>query len=132
VRGFIVGAVTAVISSFFLGFGLWTIFQILAWGLVGVFFGLLGKIMKHSSSWWAITVLAAMGLLWGYIFGFITNLSFIPFLSRPFSLETIITAQIMSFLFDTMHGVGNAILFGVFGKTVIRILKRFRERFLLL
>ncbi|MHC1624512.1 MAG: ECF transporter S component, partial [Methermicoccaceae archaeon] len=40
VAGFMVGAISAVVSNLFLGEGPWTIFQMLAWGMVGLVSGM--------------------------------------------------------------------------------------------
>lgn len=41
--GFITGSMTALVSNFFFGQGPWTIFQMVAWGLVGLVAGLIGE-----------------------------------------------------------------------------------------
>ena len=46
--GFICGAVTALISNFYFGQGPWTPYQMLAWGLVGLFAGLLAPLLRKS------------------------------------------------------------------------------------
>src|SRR5436305_6674211 len=43
--GFAVGAITALASNVFFGQGPWTPWQMLAWGLVGVAGGLIGKLL---------------------------------------------------------------------------------------
>ena len=46
--GFLTGALSAVISNFYFGQGPWTPFQMLAWGLIGLFAGLLARPLKKS------------------------------------------------------------------------------------
>lgn len=46
--GFLCGALSALISNFYFGHGPWTPFQMLAWGLIGLFAGLLGKVLVKS------------------------------------------------------------------------------------
>jgi energy-coupling factor transport system substrate-specific component len=124
-RGFAVGALTAIVSGFFLGIGPWTLFQILAWGLCGAFFSVLGRL--HLPVW----VLAVFGFLWGYIFGFIMNLWFLLAFGFPLTLKAVVSLQVVSFWMDTLHGAGNAAFFLMFGRRVTGILKRFKQRFFL-
>ncbi|MGI6202475.1 MAG: ECF transporter S component [Eubacteriales bacterium] len=46
--GFLAGSMSAVISNFYFGQGPWTPFQMFAWGLVGLFAGLLGEPLRRS------------------------------------------------------------------------------------
>jgi len=131
IRGFVVGVLTAIVSGFFFGIGPWTLFQILAWGLAGVLYGLLGKLLKGSSSRPAILFLASVGFLYGYVFGFIMNLWYLLAFGFPITLKTIVALQISSFWMDTMHGAANAAFFIIFGRRVINILSRFKQRLFL-
>lgn len=124
-KGFTVGALTAILSGFFMGIGPWTIFQILAWSGCGAFFAFLGKLRLPV---WA---LAIFGFLWGYIFGFIMNLWYILAFGFPLTIQSIIALQAISFWMDTLHGASNAAFFLIFGKRVLNIFKRFKERLIL-
>ena len=46
--GFTVGAFAALLSNFYVGQGPWTPFQMLAWGLIGFFAGMLAKPLQKS------------------------------------------------------------------------------------
>lgn len=46
--GFMVGALTAVLSNFYFGQGPWTPFQMFAWGMIGFLAGLLSKHLKKN------------------------------------------------------------------------------------
>ena len=46
--GFLVGSFSALISNFYFGQGPWTPFQMLAWGLIGFFAGVLASPLKRS------------------------------------------------------------------------------------
>jgi len=122
-KGFAVGALTAIISGFFLGMGPWTIFQILAWGLCGVFFGLLPKFKLPI---WA---LAGIAFIWAYVFGFIMNLWYLMAFGFPMTIDSILALQFISFWMDTLHAVGNATFFLIFGKSTLMIFSRYQKRF---
>jgi len=56
VSGFMVGAMTPLISNFFLGQGPWTLYQMLVWGLIGCGAGYLGRFMRRSTPEYVIAV----------------------------------------------------------------------------
>ena len=48
ISGAVCGALSALLSGVFFGFGIWLPFQIVAWGAIGLFAGLLASPMKKS------------------------------------------------------------------------------------
>lgn len=123
VAGFTVGAITAIVSNFFLGQGPWTLYQMIAWGLAGVSAGYLGKFNVNKA------LLVGFGALWGYLYGWITNIWFWTAFIYPLTLNTFIITQINTVWFDTFHAVGNAVFLGALGVKTITILQRFKKRF---
>ena len=60
--GFLVGSFSALISNFYFGQGPWTPFQMLAWGLIGFFAGVLAFPLKRSRIFlYFYGILAAVG-----------------------------------------------------------------------
>jgi hypothetical protein len=118
-----VGAITALVSNFFLGQGPWTPYQMFAWGLVGVTSVYLRR-FNLNTKW-----LIGFGVIWGYVFGWIMNIWFWASFVYPLTPRTFIVAQLASVWFDTFHAVGNAIFLGLFGMKTIGILERFKKRF---
>jgi len=50
--GFLCGALSALLSNFYFGQGPWTPFQMLSWGLIGLFAGMLAKLfLKYKWTW---------------------------------------------------------------------------------
>ncbi len=123
VAGFAVGALTAVVSNFFLGHGPWTLFQMLAWGLAGASAFTLRRLpMKRR---WLIIA----GVTWGLLFGIIMNLwTWIGFV-YPLTARTFMVTWLASLPFDVMHSLGNALFLGLLGVRTIRILERYHRRF---
>ncbi|MBQ0050867.1 MAG: hypothetical protein KBT11_02250 [Treponema sp.] len=78
-KGFLIGALTALVSNFIFGQGLWTIFQMASWGIAGAVFGLLGNCgILHRDMWkfkdyFVSSVLAAILIV--AVTGPITDLS---------------------------------------------------------
>lgn len=123
VAGFMVGAITALVSNFFLGQGPWTLYQMFAWGLVGISAAYLRRF--NLNRWW----LVVLGIIWGYLYGWIVNAWYWVAFIYPLNLRTFLVYQLNSIWFDTMHAVGNAVFLWIFGIKTITILERFRKRF---
>lgn len=123
VAGFAVGAITPLVSNFFLGQGPWTLYQMIAWGFAGLSAGFLGKLKLNRF------VLIAFGVLWGYLYGVITNLWFWTAFVYPLTLRTFLVTELNSVWFDTFHAIGNAVFLGILGMKTIAVLERFKRRF---
>ncbi|MHA1602536.1 MAG: ECF transporter S component, partial [Promethearchaeota archaeon] len=61
--GFMIGANTALISNIFLGQGPWTIYQIIAWGLVGIIGGFCRIKTEKLQKLWVRILFAFIGIL---------------------------------------------------------------------
>ena len=123
VAGFLVGALTAIVSNFFLGQGPWTLFQVLAWGLAGASAVVLRRLSLRTR--WLVLA----GIVWGFLFGIIMNTwTWVAFV-YPLTLRTFIVTWIASIPFDAMHAAGNALFLGLLGVRTIRILERYNARF---
>ena len=127
VAGFMVGAITALVSNFFLGQGPWTPYQMLAWGLAGVSAAYLRRLGLHGMA--LVVCLIIFGIIWGFLFGWIMNIWYWASFIYPLTWRTFLTYQLNSVWFDGFHALGNAILLGFFGLKTIEILSRFQERF---
>jgi len=123
IAGFAVGAMTALVSNFFLGQGPWTLYQMIAWGLAGLSAGYLRKLRLNTA------VLIVIGVVWGYLYGLITNLWYWTAFIYPLTLKTFLVTELNTVWFDSLHAAGNAVFLGVLGTKTIAILRRFKERF---
>ena len=123
IAGFTVGTITALVSNFFLGHGPWTLYQMIAWGFAGLSAGCLSKARLNRP------LLIAFGVLWGYLYGIITNIWFWTAFIYPLTLQTFIVTQVNTLWFDTFHAIGNAVFLGFLGRKTIIVLNRFKERF---
>jgi energy-coupling factor transport system substrate-specific component len=124
VPGFTVGATAALASNFFLGQGPWTPWQMLAWGLVGASGGWVGRLFPRAGT----GTLAALGIIWGYLFGVIMNLwNWLAYV-YPLTLTTFLAVEATGIWFDTMHAGGNALMALFLTKRLLPRLVRFRER----
>jgi energy-coupling factor transport system substrate-specific component len=122
--GFITGALTPLVLGLFLGIGYWTVLQMVAWGLMGLTAGIFSSRLEQNQY-----LRASFGFVWGFLFGWITNISMLPFLSNV-NFTAILGIYIASFPFDFMHGVTNAILLLLFFGIFERIFKRAKNKFI--
>lgn len=122
--GFMVGAVGALGSNFFLGQGPWTPFQMLFWGLAGASAGALGRYFPDAGR----TTMALFNTLWGFFFGWLMNLFFVVFFIKPLSWSSFFLAYAASFPFDCLHAFGNLLLYLLLGFRIIKVLRRFRMK----
>ena len=123
VAGFTVGAITALVSNFFLGHGPWTLYQMIAWGFCGLSAGYLSKLRLNR------TLLILLGIVWGYLYGFITNIWFWIEFVYPLTLQSFVVTQVNTVWFDTLHAIGNAMFLGILGTKTISVMWRFKRRF---
>ncbi len=111
---FITGILTAIMSNFFQGQGIWTIWQMFCFGLIGLSSGLFATSLKKNKIWRSI-----FGLVCGIAFGWIMNLMTLTLLNN-FSFANILTVYSMSLIFDLIHGLTNALLLFFAGETCIK------------
>lgn len=118
--GFLVGAMTAVISNFFWGQGPWTPFQMFSWGLIGLFSGLLADRLKLSK-----ILLYAYGAFAGFLFSMIMDVWTVLWIDEGFSWEpylaAVTTALPMTLLYSVSNVIFLSILFDPIGKKLERI-----------
>jgi energy-coupling factor transport system substrate-specific component len=122
--GFIVGALSALVSNFFLGHGPWTPWQMLSWGMCGLISGKLGKNKDKIN----IPVFIFASAFAGYFFGWTMNIWHWLGFVYPLNLKTFLATYAASFPFDTLHALGNIAFALIFGKSFYLILMRFKKR----
>ena len=123
-EGFLVGALTALVTSFFAGLGVWTIFQMLGWGLMGASAGYL------STKFDSIPFRFIFGLLWGFLYGWITDISALFYAGPTLEFSQIIALIISGFTYDLTHGVTNAVLLAILYNWFKKIFLRARDKYL--
>lgn len=109
--GFLVGALAALTSNFFFGQGMWTPWQMYAWGLVGYLGGAIartGAFVRPNGSPRKFA-LAAAGLLSGFLYGVVINAYDVLAFVKPLTWEGAALRVAASLPFDAMHGVATAV-----------------------
>jgi energy-coupling factor transport system substrate-specific component len=120
-RGFAVGALAALASNFFLGQGVWTPWQMLAWGACGAAGGLAPGLLRRR---WA---LAALCFVLGLAFSaFLDVWEWYAFFPHTWAALTLQIAR--GFPFDVAHAVGNVLIALAVGPELRRVLERYERR----
>lgn len=126
VPGFMVGAVTALVSNVFLGHGPWTVWQMVAWGGVGAGGGLLARAVgaREPGRWALAAVCALAGLAFG---------AFMDVYQWTLAAEqtpgTYLALSASSLGYNLAHVVGNVAFCLLIGPVFVRSLRRYRRRF---
>lgn len=123
--GFVVGALTALVSNLFLGQGPWTPWQMYAWGMIGVAAGLL------RDTWFMRTTITRciFGFISGILFGWIMNLSYVVGIFQNITLAQFIAYYAKGFYFDLAHALSNVFFLAIFSNSWVKILLRFRKKY---
>lgn len=116
--GAAVGATAALVSNAFLGQGPWTPWQMLSWGLVGATAGFLRPALERRGP------LIAFGVAWGFLFGAIMDVYQLASFGPVFTWQAFVATHARGIPFDLTHAVTNAVLLGVAGPGLIRLLHR--------
>lgn len=147
--GFLLGALSVAVSALFTGgVGPWMPFQMLAVGWVGLASALLpakalSGIWQGKAERW---LLAGWGAALGLLFGAVMNLWFWPYLAQDAgympgqvwqpgaglidTIQRYATFYLASSLvYDLGRAVGNALLIIFLGPPVLRLLRRYKQRF---
>lgn len=100
-NGFMVGALAALVSNFFMSQGAWTPWQMYAWGLVGWLAGVLEEHGAFEGRRWAVL---AYGFASGLLYGAILNAWSLIGFFHPESLGQALAILAPAIPLDIVHG----------------------------
>lgn len=123
-NGFMVGALTPLISNFYYGQGMWTPFQMTAWGLIGFGAGLLSRQLSKNK-----ILLLIYGAFSGALFSVIMDLWSVIWADNKFSLSRYLVLMLSSLKFTLIYMLSNVIFLLVFIEPSKRIFKRLDLKF---
>jgi hypothetical protein len=126
VPGFVVGAVTALVSNIFLSQGPWTAWQMVGWGAVGAGGALLAKLTRGREL--GRLRLALICGLAGFAFGAWMDAYQWTLAARQ-DLPTYLVISGSSLPYNAAHAIGNVIFCLLIGPAFVRALVRYRRRF---
>ena len=141
--GFLLGVFSLAVSAF-IGFGVgpWLPYQMFSAGWVGLLSGWLPRLRRQPRA--EVVMLALWGFLLGLGFGALMNVWFWPFVFAASQsdmywesglglVETLrrylVFYAVTSLWWDLVRAAGNLLLLLAFGAPVLRLLRRFQQRF---
>ena len=121
--GFLCGALSALISNFYFGHGPWTPFQMLAWGLIGLFAGLMCEILKKNRA-----ALYIFGALSGVFFSLVMDVWTVLW-TGAFDSSLYISAIIAAVPHTIIYALSNVIFLILCAKPMGQKLERLKIKY---
>lgn len=122
--GFLVGAMSALLSNFYFGQGPWTPFQMLAWGMIGLAAGYLSRLLKQKRA-----LLLAFGLLSGVMYSLIMDVWTVLWYDGGFDAALYRGAVVASLPHMALYGVSNVVFLYVCAKPFGEKLQRVKIKY---
>ena len=122
--GFLVGALSALLSNFYFGQGPWTPFQMLAWGLIGLFAGVFSKALIKSRPL-LLTYATLSGIFFSLIMDVYSALWFSGELTAEHVLAAVVTALPHTVIYIISNCFFTLLLSGPFGRKLVRVKKKY-------
>src|ERR671934_1367204 len=124
--GFAVGALSGLVSNFWLGQGPWTPWQMAGWGMTGLFGAWLAMLSGRHVGRIGLALVCAFA---GFAYGALLDFSLMVTYGGEQSLDRFLAISARGVPFNIAHAAGNAALALVAGPAMVRMLLRYRARF---
>ena len=122
--GFLCGSLSVLISNIFFGQGPWTPFQMLGFGLIGLFAGYLSRALMRSN-----ILLILYGAVAGIAYSFIMDIWTVLWYSGSFSWELYTAAIVSAIPFTLLYAVSNVAFLLIMRKPVGNKLNRVKIKY---
>lgn len=129
-KGYMTGAISALVSNMMLGQGPWTLFQMAAWGMVGVLAAQIGKLPVKNERL-RIILFAVYGFFSAYLFSFITDFLTICYIGEGITVSEVAAVFASGFAFALPHAIGNVVMLVFFYQLLAEKLERVNKKLLL-
>ena len=125
--GFLIGAVAAFVSSFFMGQGPWTPWQMFAWGMMGF---LPAIIIRRTNIKGIQIILAALGfVITVAVYGVIMNIQAALSMMSELTWSAIGTSLWLGLPYDLIHAVSTAVFLLILGRPMLGIMDRIKIKY---
>ncbi len=124
--GFAVGALSGLVSNFWLGQGPWTPWQMAGWGMTGLLGAWLATVTGRHVGRFGLAAVCAFA---GFAYGALLDFSLMVTYGGEQSLDRFLAISARGVPFNIAHAAGNAALALVAGPAMVRMLLRYRRRF---
>src|SRR5436190_12190831 len=124
--GFAVGALTGLVSNFWLGQGPWTPWMMAGWGMTGLLGAGLAAVSRRRIGRLQLAIVCALA---GFAYGALLDLSVMVGYGGEQSLDRYLAISARGVPFNVAHAAGNFALALAAGPAMVRMLMRYRRRF---
>ena len=122
--GFLCGSLSVLISNIWFGQGPWTPFQMLGFGLIGLFAGYLSKmLMKHH------VLLLLYGVIAGIAYSFVMDIWTVLWYAGGFEWSLYAAALVSAIPFTALYAVSNVVFLLILRKPVGNKLNRVKIKY---
>lgn len=125
--GFLVGALSMFLSNMLFGQGVWTPFQMVALGMVGLLCGLLFSSSKYKSNRWIVGITG--GLITFFVYGFIVDTHSVLMMVSEYSLASVSAVYLAGVPLNFVFGATTAAVLILFGKAFCEKLDRLKRKY---
>lgn len=124
-NGFVIGSMSAFVSNFFFGQGPWTPFQMVAWGLIGFFAGVLFS--EKGRSLLPILIYGALSCF--VLHGAITDIwTMLSITDKP-NLGTITTVYLAGLIPNLILAIATVVFLLLLTEPILKKIKRIQEKY---
>ena len=123
--GFLTGALSALVSNMVMGQGPWTLWQMFAWGLIGLLAGLFGKLKPCRTLYFAVPFTAISA----FLFSIITDCWTVMTLGEGMTFSSAMAVFGAGLLFNIPHAVFNAALCALIFLPMNKRLQRIKTKY---
>ena len=122
--GFLCGVLVSAVSNFYFGHGPWSALQMMIWGLIGFFAGVLSKKLSKSTVW-----LCVYGGISGIAFSLVMDVWTVIWTSGGLSFSQYGQTLIYAAGFTALYSVSNVIFLIILKKPVGGTLERLKTKY---
>jgi uncharacterized membrane protein len=123
-NGFLCGALSALLSNFLFGQGPWTPFQMLAWGLIGLFASSLSALLKKSRA-----ALCIYGVFSGVFYSFLLDVFATLWQDGVFNPERYLALMLTALPVTAAYAISNVIFLLLLSKPIGEKLERIKNKY---
>lgn len=122
--GFLTGALSALISNFYFGQGPWTPFQMLSWGLIGLFAGMLSKTLRKNR-----VLLSLYAVCSGMLYSVIMDIWTVLWYNGSFDASLYMAAVAAALPHAIMYAVSNVVFLNLIARPFGEKLERVKIKY---
>lgn len=122
--GFLVGSLSMVVSNFYFGHGPWTLFQMVAFGLIGFGAGLMGRVLRNR-----VIPATLYGVLSALFFSMLMDVWTALWMDGGFVLTRYLALIVAAMPFTVIYAVSNVLFLLILMKPVGHTLTRLRVKY---